>query len=410
MSSRHESSRPTALLVVSSCLFLCLSATALSAQSRSAKSATSSPSSSIEVVYLLTNSTLLTYDVDRATGFPTEEGSGVTLDSVTNTVLLPSANDRFVYVTGYDSKLLEYLWVYATDPTGVPLLPAVQALSLTDGSFGTGNFVIHPNGTLAYAVEETLSTQDEMLARILKFTIDPTTGIVTKAAKPAAVYPPNGPCTPAAEASLGINGFNRNGGVMDDYWICNYPFANDSATYFARNVNPTTGALGPDKQIFDWADGNEGVDVVSFTPTSLIYFSIPDNYSQGMNSVNVYSLQGAPQFSCTASMLEACGYGLWNSLDRTGRFDFIQVSSDSTQITRIEPAAKKIVDTGNYVQGTVQAFAPDDVLIYTSNPNSSNPWLYPIYVFDPTTGTVTYTGGEIWADGFYQYVIPAIRQ
>jgi len=109
-------------------------------------------------------------------------------------------------------------------------------------------------------------------------------------------------------------------------------------------------------------------------------------------------------------MLEACGYGIWNSLDRTGRFDFIQISSDSAQITRIEPAAKKIVDTGNYVQGTVQAFAPDDALIYTLNPYSSNPWLYPIYVFDSTAGAVTYTGGEIWADGEYQYVIPALRQ
>jgi hypothetical protein len=51
---------------------------------------------------LLTNSTLLTCDVDRTTGFPTEEGQGVTLDSATNTMLLPSANDRFVYGTGYD--------------------------------------------------------------------------------------------------------------------------------------------------------------------------------------------------------------------------------------------------------------------------------------------------------------------
>jgi hypothetical protein len=410
MFSRHEPSPFSALVVCSSlswCLGWLLAATPSSAQSVSVKS-TATPSST-EVVYLLANSTLLTYDVDRTTGFPTEEGSGVTLDSATNTVLVPSANDRFVYVTGYDSTLSENLWVYATDPTGVPLLPAVQTVSLTDGSFGTGNFVINPNGTLAFAVEETLNPEGEMLARIIKFTIDPTTGFATKGAKAVANYPPNGPCTPVAEASLGIYGFNPNGGVMYDNWVCNYPFANDSETYFSRTVNTSTGALGADQQVFDWADGNEGLDVVSFTPSSLIYFSIPSNDSQGLSSVNVYSLLGAPRFSCTAAMLEACGYGLWNSLDRTGRFDFIQISSDSTQVTRIEPAAKKIVDTGNYVQGTVQAFSPDDVLIYTSNPDSSNPWLYPIYVFDPTTGAVTFTGGEIFADGFYPYVIPAIR-
>ncbi len=52
--------------------------------------------------------------MDRTTGNPTEQGQGVTLDSVTDTVLLPSANDHFVYATGYDATISEYLWVYAT--------------------------------------------------------------------------------------------------------------------------------------------------------------------------------------------------------------------------------------------------------------------------------------------------------
>ena len=404
MYSRHASSRTTALVVF--CLCLCLSTAAVNAQSARVKPPSSA---STEVVYLLTNSTLLSFDVDRATGFPTQEGRGTTLDSVTNTVLLPSANDRFVYVTGYDTTNSEFLWIYATDTTGLPLLPPVQKLSLADGSFSTGNFVINPNGTLAYAVEQRMP-ENEMLARIIGFTIDPTTGLVTRMPKPVVTYKPNGPCTPAAEASLGIYGFNPSGTAMYDFWDCNYPFANNSATYFTRAVNQTTGALGPDRQVFDWADGNFGVDVVNFTPNSILYFSIPNNDSQGMNSVNVYSLQGTSQFSCTAAMLEACGYWIWNSVDPTGKFDFIQISSDSAQITKIDPGAKKMVATGNYIQGTVQAFAPDDALVYTFNPSSSHPWLYPIYVFDSTTGAVTYTGGEIFADGQYQYVIPALRQ
>jgi hypothetical protein len=405
MYSRHPSSRMTTL-TAAFCLCLFLSITALNAQPTRGNS---SSSSSTEVVYLLTNSTILTYNVDRTTGNPTEQGQGVTLDSVANTVLLPSANDRFVYVIGYDATS-EYLWVYATDTTGVPLLPAVQALSLTDGSFSTGNFVIDPSGTLAYAVEQRLNSIGDVLARITKFSIDPGTGLVIRAAQPAVTYKANGPCTPVAEASLNISGFNPAGTVMFDYWICNYPFANNSATYFSRSVNPTTGALGPDHQIFDWADGNFGVDLVNFTPRALIYFSIPDNQSQGLNSVNVYSLQGTLQFSCFASMLEACGYGLSNSVDRTGKFDFVEISSDSTQITKLEPSAKKIVDTGNYIQGSLQAFAPDDALIYTYDQSSSNPWLFPTYVFDSFTGSVTYTGGEIWANNQPQSVIPALRQ
>lgn len=401
---RHASSR-TISLIAGFCLYCGLYAVGLNSESASVKS---TPSSSTEVVYLLANSAVLTYDVDRTTGSPTEEG-GVTLDSAANTVLLPSANDHFVYVTGNDSTGSEYLWVYATDVTGVPLLPAVQALSLADGSFATGDFVIDANGTLAYAVEQMVNSQSQTLARIVKFTIDPTTGMVTKSPKPVFNYKPNGPCTPAAEASLSIYGFNPAGTVMYDFWDCNYPFSNLSATYFSRAVNPASGELGPDRQVFDWADGNFGVDLVNFTPTSIIYFSIPNNDSQGMNSVNVYSLQGALQVSCTATMLEACGYGTWNFVDRTGKFDLIQISADSTEVTKIEPGAKKIVATGNYVPDTVQAFAPDDALIYTLDPNSSNPWVYPIYVFDSTMGAVAFAGGEILADGVYQ-AIPALRE
>lgn len=411
MFSRHSSSR-TATLIAAFCLCLSLSVTAFSVTgSRAEPTRWNSPSaSSTEVVYLVANTTLLTYDVDRTTGNPTEQGQGVTLDSVTNTVLVPSANDHFLYVTGYDATSSEYLWVYATDSTGVPLLPAIQAVSLTDGAFSIGNFVIDPTGTLAYVAEERLNPIGDMLAKITKFSIDPATGLVTRAAQAAATYKANGPCTPVAEASFYIYGFNPAGTVMYDYWNCNYPYANNSAIYFSRSVNPTTGALGNDHEIFDWADGNSGADFVNFTPSSLIYFSIPNNTSQGMNSVNVYSLQGSLEFSCTGSMLEACGYGIGNTFDRTGKFDLIQISSDSTQITKLEPSAKKIVDTGNYIQGNFQAFAPDDALIYTYDPSSSNPWLFPIYVFNSTTGAVTYTGGEIWANIAPQSLTPALRQ
>src|SRR5579862_287750 len=170
---RRPSSRAT--LTAAFCLCLSLFVTPSHAQSTRRNS---SSTSSTEVVYLLANSTLLTYNVDRATGNPTEQGQGVTLDSVTNTVLLPSANDHFIYVTGYDATSSEYLWVYATDTTGVPVLPAIQALSLTDGAFTTGNFVINPNGTLAYAVEQRLDSEGvDTLAKITKFSINPATGL-----------------------------------------------------------------------------------------------------------------------------------------------------------------------------------------------------------------------------------------
>jgi len=371
---------------------------------------TASPSSGTEVAYLLDGSTVHTYDIDRSTGNPTEQGSGVTIDSVSNTVFLPATNDRFIYVTGYDTSNVEWLWVYATDSTGVPQLPAVQALNLTDGSSTTYNFVINQAGTLAYAAVSEYTSQYYLLAKIVKFTVDPATGTVTKATKPAATYPTNGPCLLAAEAFFNVYGFNTAGTHLFDDWTCWYPFANDSANYYERNVNPTTGTLGPENQFFSWLDQNEGQDVVNIPPRELVYFSIPDNTSVGMNSVNFYFLNGQKEFSCTASMLEACGYGLWNFVDPQGKFDLLEVAYDLTDITKIDQTAKTLVDTNNYVPGTFIEFAPDDALIYTLQANASNPWIYPIYVFNPDTGAVTYTGGEIWDQTEAGTLIPALRR
>lgn len=391
----------SSLIVISLLLF----------SSLGAQSATVKPTSSaVEVAYLLVGSTVYTYDVDPTTGNPTEEGSGVTLDSVSNTVFLPSSNDHFIYVTGDDSSNVEWLWVYATDSTGIPQLPAVQSLNLTDGGFTTYDFVINSQGTLAYAAETMYSAQFYTLAKVSKFTVDPNTGIVTKSATAAAQYKRNGPCLLSASAFFYIYGFNPAGTVLYDYWDCNYPFANLSANYYRRGVNTTTGALGPDNQIFSWADGNEGQDVVNIAPNSLVYFSNPGMQTYGMNSVNVYSLNGTQQFSCADAMLEACGYGIGNFVDPRGRFDLIEVAPDLTEITRIEPAAKKLANTNNYVQGYFLAFSPDDALIYTQQANQSSPWIYPIYVFNPSTGAVTYTGGEIFDNAGNGALIPALLQ
>lgn len=366
-------------------------------------------SSSTEVAYLLVGSTIQTYNVDRATGNPTEEGSGVMIDSVSNTVVLPSSDDHFLYVTGNDSGGIEWLWVYATDNTGVPQLPAVQALNLTDGTFNTYDFVISPNGTQAYAAESMYNSNYFLIAKVAGFTINPTTGMVTKVGT-AWSYKQNGPCLLTAEAFFQTYAFSPAGNVLYDDWECNYPYANNSANYYRRYVNSSTGALGPDNLIFIWGDGNEGQDVVNITPANLVYFSIPNNTSYGGASVNFYTTGGKSEFSCTASMLEACGYGLWNFLDPAGRFDLIEIAPDLTEITKIETASKQLVSTNNYIQGQFLAFSPDEALIYMQQYDQSNPWLYPIYVFNPSTGAVSYTGGAIWDNTAGGTLITALRR
>jgi len=377
----------------------------------SAQGATLKPdSSSLEVAYLLDGSMVQTYNVEPATGNAIQEGSEVTLDAASNVTLIPSPNDHFLYVTGNDSSNVEWLWVYATDSTGAPQLPAVQALNLADGGFSVYQFVISPTGTLAYMAESMYTSQYFVVAKIAGFTIDSNTGIVTRFPKPVATYHPNGPCLLTASAFFSLYGVGATGKELYDKWECIYPFGNDSAQYFSRTINPSTGAVGPDKTILDWADGNEGFDIVSITGSSLVYYSDPSIESNGQYSLNVYALNGTYLFSCTDSNLEACGYGIGNVTDRTGQWDLIALAPDLNEVLRIELGQKQVVDTKNYVQGYFQAFAPDDALIYTLQPNQSNPWVYPIYVFDPSTGSVTYNGGNIWDLNGPGTVVTALRQ
>ena len=367
-------------------------------------------SASTEVVYLTASTSLWTYHVDRNTGVPTQQGPPVILDA--SGPLQPSPNDRFIYVYSYTTE-----YVYATDSRGVPQLPAVQALSLADGSFGTGYLEIHPNGTLAYATELMRDVEGNFIAKLSKFTIDPTTGMMAKSPRAVATFKPNGPCGPGTLAEVyGPNlwGFNPAGTVMYESWYCGYYSGSIRQFFYSRTVNQETGAIGPEKFLFSYSDDFAlvgGTDVVNFTPVSIIYFKIPYTNNAGLNSVNVYPVTGGTRlFSGTKTMLEACGYGLWNTPDVTGKFDVIELSPDKSQITKIEYGAKKIVDTGYDVDGTVRAFAPDDALVYTeTNHPPLNPPVYVIYMFDNKTGAVK-TGGQITIGYVADQVVPVLRE
>ena len=106
----------------------------------------------------------------------------------------------------------------------------------------------------------------------------------------------------------------------------------------------------------------------------------------------------------------ACGYATWETPDPSAGYVFFQVSPENTLIAKIELAQQKVVETGNYVNGFVVGFSPDDVLVYTQNLQILNPSTYSIYVFDPATGGVTYTGGQIVAQTEVRQFVPALRR
>jgi hypothetical protein len=132
---------------------------------------------------------------------------------------------------------------------------------------------------------------------------------------------------------------------------------------------------------------------------------IPNNYQPGANSVNLYPVVPAtstPLLTCTAQMLEACGYST-GLAHPSGEYIFMAIAPDLTQIDKVEVSQEKIVDTSNYVPYAVTQFSPDGTLVYGiqyGNPG----YQILIYGFNVATSAVT-PGGLIGvpstADPFY---------
>jgi hypothetical protein len=370
-------------------------------------SAQAAPQSPVDVAYVVSSSGIETYNVDLQTGQPTDLGLTVVVPP--NPTVVPSANGQFLYVFGTDPGTgAQQLWVYATNSMGVPQSTPIQQLDFAD----TYSFNIDPNETIAYGAETKLNSQGETLAAIRLFTIDPATGLVTESPKAAAKYPTNGPCKSILDSvSFGI-GFHSSETKLYDGWSCDF-HESGTVSFYTRSVNQNTGALGPDVEIFAWGiSTGGGYDVVDFTPRLLIDFHVPNDYQQGVSSVNVYPPTGgnSPLFSCDASMLEACGYGTSINVDPLGNNIFIRIASDTAEITKLEVAAKKIVATAYYVPPVI-AFSPDDKLVYTQNYGLSNPYVLPIYTFDPATGAVTTTQyAQIYVQQTSFTLVPAIRK
>lgn len=371
-----------------------------------------------EVVYM-NGATVHTYNIDRETGLPAQQGQAINLfperapDYTDWAIVHPSADGHFLYVTGGDSEASVNLWVFATESNGVPRLPAQQELNFGDGNNTLSDFEISPNRRLAYAVENNYNADGELLAQLRKFVVDPDTGLLQEDPKPVTQYRTNLNCNSSLDsASLELRGFNSDGTQLYEEWDC-YIFHGGGtiSNYYSRMVDQKTGTVGPDKFLVAEGAGQETWNAVHITPSSIVDF-YDFGYTQGYNTVNVYGLNGgsAPLFTCNAAQLEACGDAFSSTVDSSGQWLFLQTSADSTQVTQIDLAGKQILNTDYYLEGIVQGFAQDNVFIYTQDTQFSNPWLYDVYTFDPKTGAVQFTGGEIWEQAAYVTVIPALRR
>jgi hypothetical protein len=377
------------------CLTLWLSTFALTQEITQHTPSVPSPSSTgVEVVYVVDGTNILTYDVDPNTLNATQVGQSLKLADPTFSQMVTSPDDHFLYITTYDRNQGENLWVYTTDASGVPQTPAVQKLKAT-GLYG---IQIQPHTNFAYLMFGSTDTQGNNVDNVVRYVVSSTNG---KLSSPVIVATYTGPNYCGAF----LIGSNASGTKLYDDFGCS-PHDSNQATFYERTVNFQTGALGADVQIFSWNEGGTGFDNVSLVGNLLIDFKTPNNFQQGINSVNVYPLvpnTTKTLIQCTAKMLEACGYAFYDLVHPSGKYLFLQIAQDVSQIARIELSTKKIVDTGNYIPYSVRELSPDGSLAYAITAGTAY-YFVEIYGFNAANGEVT-PGGSIFVpsslDPFY---------
>ena len=358
------------------CLLCCLSfaVTQLAVSS-------SQPSTPIQIIYTLDGTTLSTYNIDPLTLQPTLAGT-LTVEQSLYAWIYPSPHGHFLYfATSNGNQSSPQLFVYATDPSGAPQSPAVQKLNVN----GFGGLQIDPSGHFLYMANYAPGSY-QILYILRRYVVDLNTGKISQPLVEAKYVLPS---FDADSCGLFLSGFNSAGTTMYDGVDCT-THEGPQSTYYERTLNPQTGALGPDTQVFAWALSN-GYESVSFVKNLVFNFVVPDDWQQGVSSVNVYPLvpnTNTPLLQCTASMLEACGYGGLAGVHPSGEYVFMDIGSGVDQVEKVDLNSKTITDTSYYIPYAFGAFSPDGSLVYAVN-NSGSGFDIEIYGFNVSTGAVT---------------------
>jgi hypothetical protein len=348
-------------------------------------SAASASTSPVQVVYAVEGTTIVTYDVDPQTLIATQVGTPLTVSqAATLAGLIPVPHGRFLYVVAYDTNFNEHLSVYATDETGAPESPATQQMNAT-GFYG---LVVDPLADFAYTIFESTPAGSYYTTYVIRrYMVDAVTGALSNPEVEAKYVLDDG-AEGTTDCYLQLLGFNPTATALYDVVSC-IGHDGESGTYNEHSLNPQTGALGPDVEIYSWSN-QDGYQNVQFVGNLMFVFASPNDFQQGFNTVDVYPLQpntSQPLVQCTESMLEACGY-TGGVVHPSGKYIFMAITADSTQIDRVELSQQNIVDTGNYIPYPFSQFSPDGTLAYAFS-NISGYEQIEIYGFDAVTGSVT---------------------
>ena len=345
------------------------------------------------VFYLASGSSITTYNVDPTTGDPTLVGTPLTISGAQFTGIVPSPNDRVIYVFWPDTKNNVWLSVYDTDISGVPRKTPVQTLAARGWQL-----MIHPSGKYAYILK-TVSGQQGYSSTLYLYNVDPTTGVLTQDPTIQATY---GPDYFYLESLLS---FNKAGTRLYDLWSVSFDGENNYY-YSYHPVDTTTGQVSPDVGTIFTASNYTGLDEQYITSSLILNL---DNQNSGSSVLKLFPNVKNPQhpyFVCDQTMLNACGtaYNYWVSVD--GQYVLLPDTNDIV-IGHIDITNKKITETGIIPGNPFLYLAPDNELIYAVN-GSTN--VVQVYLFDAANGTVTAGGSTTFRSTNGYGLFPAVRR
>jgi len=310
-----------------------------------------SPPTSSQLLYLVDDGRVTTYSIDPNTLNLAMIGGPVDLIDVSSSLLqlVPSPNDRFVYLLWSDAGQQEHLSAYATDSAGIPQAPPVQVLNVSSLS----QLSVHPSGELAYAIHIE-SSAGMYTSTIFLFHVTASgtlqmdthaQGVYGPAVVPTLLYGLSGDGT-----QLYIRSEEENG-----------------SAYWQRAVNPQDGTLGTDILLFS----SPFMDSVALGRTVIVEYQNALTCSEP-RYLKVFANNPEPSrqlIQCGSDMLQACGTATDVQIHPSGHYLFLtDPASQKIRIARMNMSNEVIADTGNFIPFTMQtpgfAFSPDGTLVY----------------------------------------------
>ena len=326
--------------------------------------------SPLEVLYVAERQsetvTLLTYNVNPQTAVATQVGSMAVPSSSINPLTV--GGKHFLYVWNGSS-----VWVYPTGFDGAPQAQPTQQLNF-NFAHPVYSFLVDPDGKFAYAAVLWRDSHGYSDAAITLFTIDATSGKLTRAHRVVATY--SDYYTYLIGFNFGVSGHRLFAKSFDDGPYTCMP------GYDFYSVNQTTGTLGPLTTLIQEGADCGGTATVAVSDTLTAGQSTCCSAGSGYLTItNVFTNR---QISCQAPTFCGDDAGMLVFDPASKNIVYPDFDVNKTFIGHLDFENLQLIQGPSTIPGTPHVyFSPDSLMLYAQTPS----WIA-AYAFDSSTGNL----------------------